>query len=199
MFSSRWQILARMMERCAYSSFDRLLLEEQALHLFHAFLLQTKENEGTVYIIESNKSGLIAPYFVFELIHRLKIRSRGLIPNHQHFNLPLAILLKKIDLLIALCKKGDSPAILGAVTMAKSNDIPLITLSGGSPHNSLKREGDLNVYFTSNENSLILTGHFLFLEKVIESWDFGTTDLSPKSLSYPQNPYQRSLRMRSLS
>ena len=193
MFSSRWQTLAKMMEQCEYSSFDRALFEDQALHLFHAFLLQTKENKGTVYIIESNKSGLIAPYFVFELINRLKIRSRGLIPTHQHFNLPLAILLKKIDLLIALCKKGDSPEILGAVTMAKNNDIPLITLSGGSPNNSLKREGDLNIYFTTNENSLILTGHFLFLEKVIESWDFETADLVPKSLPQSQYSYHRNV------
>ncbi len=196
MFSNRWQALAKIMEHCEYSSFDRLLLKEQALHLFHAFLLHTKETEGTVYIIESNKNGLITSYFVLEFTKRLKIRSLGLIPAHKHFNLPLSILLKKTDLLIALCKKGNSPEILGAVTMAKNSDIPLITLSGEDPHNSLKREGDLNITFTSNENSLILTGHFLFLEKVIELWDFDTAKPLPKPLSYHQNSYNRNVCIR---
>lgn len=172
MFSERWTLLREMIDGGLITTPDHTLTHVQLLHLFQAFLLQVKENEGMVYVVPSENNGLLATYFADRLITSLGISARGLIPVHTDVTLHLALLLKKSDLLITLSDIEVSLNTLGAAAMAKQQDVPLITFSGGQRDNPLVERGDLNIHFEKADQTLIQTGQFSLLKAIIESWPY---------------------------
>ena len=78
MFAKRFSELSTVVNQCLYSSPDRELSEAQALQLFHAFLLQTKESEGSVFIVGNGGSAGIASHFAIDLLNALKIPAQTL-------------------------------------------------------------------------------------------------------------------------
>ena len=61
------------------------------------------------------------------------------------------------------------------IRIAKSKDIPIITLSGFEPHNPLRAQGDLNLYLPIVDYGLVEMGHFFLLHTIIDSWNFKLT------------------------
>jgi len=184
MFSDRWKLLKEMIDECLFTTPDRYLTHSQCIQLFHAFLLQVKENEGMVYIVQSEKSGHLSTYFASSLTNSLNVSARELFPIHKDVTLHLALLLKKTDLVITL---GHSTDTLGAAAIAKGNDVPLITLSGGLKENTLKDSGDLNICFDESDQALIQTGKFSFFNMIVDAWSYELEPLFPqKELFLPQ-------------
>lgn len=175
MFSDRWKDLAETLERCEYTTPDRCLEETQSVHLFHAFLLQTRESGGMVYIVQSQEGSFLANHLADQLMTSLQIPARGLIPLHQDLTLPLAIVMKKTDLLITLCPTGKCCDTLAAALIAKENEVPLITFSGGEKNNPLREQGDLNLYLNTDDEGLITTGQFFSLDHLLKSWPYETS------------------------
>jgi D-sedoheptulose 7-phosphate isomerase len=56
------------------------------------------------------------------------------------------------DILFAISSSGQSPNILEAVKMARSRGCKVVTYSGFSEDNELRRTGDINFYVTANKN-----------------------------------------------
>ena len=175
MFSERWALMREMIDGGLITTPDRTLTHTQLLQLFQAFLLQVKENEGMVYVVPSENNGALATYFANTLITQLGISARGLDPAHEDMTLHLALLLNKTDLLITLSDLEVSPNTLGAAAMAKEQDVPLITLSGGQRDNPLVERGDLNIHFDKADQNLVQTGQFSLIATIIESWSFYET------------------------
>lgn len=184
MFTKRFAELSEVINKCIYSSSDRQLNQNQALHSFHSFLLQTKENDGTVFVVGNGGSAGIASHFSIDLLNALKIPAQTLYDSNamtcisndhgydQVFSRPLDLLLKKNDLLVCVSSSGNSQNILNAAAIAKAKDIPIITLSGFEPHNSLRTVGDLNFYIPIIDYGLVEMGHFFLLHSIIDSWNF---------------------------
>lgn len=184
MFRKRFEELSEVINKCIYSSGDREIPQNQALQLFHSFLLQTKENDGTVFIVGNGGSAGIASHFSIDLLNALKIPSQTLYDSNvmtcvsndygydQVFSRPLDLLLKKNDLLVCVSSSGNSQNILNATAIAKSKDLPIITLSGFEPHNPLRSLGDLNFYLPIIDYGLVEMGHFFLLHTIIDSWNF---------------------------
>ncbi|MCB1072333.1 MAG: SIS domain-containing protein [Chlamydiales bacterium] len=184
MFTKRLEELSEVMNKCIYSSTDREVTQNQALQIFHSFLLQTKENDGTVFVVGNGGSAGIASHFSIDLLNALKIPSQTLYDSNvmtcisndygydQVFSRPLDLLLKRNDLLVCVSSSGNSQNILNAAAIAKSKDIPIITLSGFEPHNPLRNLGDLNLYLPIIDYGLVEMGHFFLLHTIIDSWNF---------------------------
>ncbi|MCB1083936.1 MAG: SIS domain-containing protein [Simkania sp.] len=184
MFTKRLEELSEVMNKCIYSSTDREVTQNQALQIFHSFLLQTKENDGTVFVVGNGGSAGIAHHFSIDLLNALKIPSQTLYDSNvmtcisndygydQVFSRPLDLLLKRNDLLVCVSSSGNSQNILNAAAIAKSKDIPIITLSGFEPHNPLRNLGDLNLYLPIIDYGLVEMGHFFLLHTIIDSWNF---------------------------
>lgn len=180
MFSNRWKLLKALIEGCAFMTPDRSVSHSQFLHVFEAFLLQVKEAEGMVYIVPSEESSPLATHFADALTNRLNISASGLLPAHQDVTLHLALLLKKTDLIITLGSFEHSTNTLAAAAMAKTSDVPLITLAGGKKDNPLSQQGDLGAYFDTVDKNLIRTGQFSLLNSVVDAWPYNS------QLSIPQ-------------
>lgn len=187
MFIKRFTELSELINKCLYSSSNEELDQTQALHAFHSLLIQTKENNGTVFVIGNGGSAGIASHFSIDLLNALQIPSQTLYDSNamtcisndygydQVFSRPLDLLLKRNDLLICISSSGNSQNILNAVSVAKSKDLPVITLSGFEPHNSLRNEGMLNFYLPVVDYGLVEMGHFFLLHTIIDLWKFSSS------------------------
>jgi D-sedoheptulose 7-phosphate isomerase len=76
------------------------------------------------------------------------------------------------DLLIAISSSGNSPNILAGVAAARARDCGIITFSGFSEDNDLRRTGDINFYVRSSEYGLVEVAH-LSLSHAILDLDMG--------------------------
>ncbi|WP_316355818.1 SIS domain-containing protein [Candidatus Neptunichlamydia sp. REUL1] len=187
MFSKRFDQLNEVISKCEFSSPGRVLSKEQALQIFHAFLLQTQEKDGTVFVIGNGGSAGIASHFAIDLLNALKIPAQTLYDSNvmtcisndfgyeQVFSRPLDLLLRPNDLLVCISSSGNSQNILNGTAIAKSKDIPIITLSGFEPHNPLRAQGGLNFYLPIVDYGLVEMGHFFLLHTIIDSWSFKLT------------------------
>ncbi len=187
MFSKRFDELNKVVSKCEFSSPGRRLNEEQALQIFHTFLLQAQEKSGTVFVIGNGGSAGIASHFAIDLLNALKIPAQTLYDSNvmtcisndfgyeQVFSRPLDLLLRPNDLLVCISSSGNSQNILNGTAIAKSRNIPIITLSGFEPHNPLRAQGDLNFYLPIIDYGLVEMGHFFLLHTIIDSWNFKLT------------------------
>ncbi|OGS10422.1 MAG: phosphoheptose isomerase [Elusimicrobia bacterium RIFOXYA2_FULL_58_8] len=70
--------------------------------------------------------------------------------GYEHvFEKPVAMLADQGDVLVAISSSGKSENILKAVKAAKVKGCTVVTLSGFSPKNPLRRMGELNFYVPS--------------------------------------------------
>src|SRR3990167_8311701 len=178
-FSLRFSDLKNCAKQCEFTTPSHALTEREAMDLARSLILNAKK--GVVYTIGNGGSAGIASHFHLELLKNLKIPSLSLdnsslltaIGNDCHFEniyeLPLYVLLKKEDLLVAISSSGKSTNILKAVEVAKMRGTPIITASGFSAENPLRKLGDLNIWFNSQDATLVETGHFLLLHTIIDN------------------------------
>ena len=171
-----------MIDQCSYSSFDQTIDQCQAVHIFHSLLIETKENDGKVFIIGNGGSAGIASHFSVDLLNILKIPAQTLYDSNvmtcisndygydEIFSRPLELLLKGKDLLICISSSGNSQNILNAANLAKSKNVSMITLSGFKPHNGIRNLGNLNFYLPFSDYGLVEMGHFFLLHTIIDSW-----------------------------
>jgi D-sedoheptulose 7-phosphate isomerase len=72
------------------------------------------------------------------------------------------------DVLIAISSSGRSPNILSAVEAARRLGCTVVTLSGFSPDNPLRRLGDVNFYVDSSEYGFVETGHQALIHAMLD-------------------------------
>ena len=75
----------------------------------------------------------------------------------------------KNDLVIAISSSGSSKNILNACKYAKDNGMDLITFSGFSNDNPLKKLGDVNFWVESKAYNIIEMTHHIWLLALVDS------------------------------
>jgi D-sedoheptulose 7-phosphate isomerase len=75
------------------------------------------------------------------------------------FEMPVRLWAQPGDLMIGLSSSGRSENILRAVRASQERQCGVITLSGFSPDNPLRRLGDLNFYVDSDVYGYVETAH----------------------------------------
>ena len=88
------------------------------------------------------------------------------------FKKPLELLSKRGDILFSISSSGKSKNILNATKEAKKKGCFLITLSGFSKKNPLRKLGDINFYLPSNSYGYVEITHLAIchciVDKIIE-------------------------------
>ena len=74
----------------------------------------------------------------------------------------------KGDVLIAISSSGRSKNIINAVRKAKSLDLKVITFSGFSRDNPLRKEGDLNFWINSKAYNIVEISHQTLLLSIVD-------------------------------
>jgi len=72
------------------------------------------------------------------------------------------------DFLVAISSSGQSPNILAAVAMARKRQVGVVTFSGFSESNELRRAGDVNFYVRSNEYGFVEIAHLSLCHAILD-------------------------------
>ena len=73
------------------------------------------------------------------------------------------------DLVILISSSGQSENILNGAKKAQSMRIPLITFSGFSAENPLRKLGELNLWVNSSEYNIVEMTHHIWLLAIVDS------------------------------
>lgn len=140
------------------------------------------ESTGITYVVGNGGSAGIASHFSNDLLKAIGIRSTTLsdashvtclgndLGYENVYSHQLNILLKPVDVLVAISSSGQSENILKAVQGAKSIGCKVITLSGFLEDNPLRYLGDLNFYIEKSDYGLVEMAHFFILHTLIDLW-----------------------------
>jgi D-sedoheptulose 7-phosphate isomerase len=72
------------------------------------------------------------------------------------------------DLVIAISSSGRSANILNAVAAARAAKCAVVTLSGFTPDNPLRRLGDLNFYIDADRYGFVEIGHLTICHAILD-------------------------------
>jgi D-sedoheptulose 7-phosphate isomerase len=181
MFVMRLEKLSELIDKCAYSTHSETINSDEALEMAHFLLYQVTQVGGIVYVIGNGGSAGIASHFCTDLLRTLEIASATFSDSNiltcfandfgyeNVFKLPLLRNLKSHDLLVAISSSGRSANIIEAVKVAKERKTSVISLSGFSPLNPLRKLGDLNFWLDSEDYGLVETGHFFLLHTIVDT------------------------------
>lgn len=143
---------------------------------------ESQSQGGICYVIGNGGSAGIASHVASEFLKGLKLRAMTFtdadlltcIGNDMGYEntyaVPLQVLMKKEDMLIAISSSGRSRNLIQAVQVAQEVGATVITLTGGVEDNPLKSLGNLNIWLDSREGSLIESGHFFILHMFIDEY-----------------------------
>ncbi len=138
--------------------------------------LQTcREKNGTVYLVGNGGSAAIASHAVIDFLNMAKMRASALlnpavttcISNDYGYEFiyskQLATFLTNKDVLIAISSSGNSKNIINATQVAHEKDACVVTLSGFSENNSLRKTGNYNIWLDSKDYGQVEIGHAFIL------------------------------------
>jgi len=164
---------------CTTKEKEQIKLQD-AFSVFKTLLLQMKNENGVGYIIGNGGSAGIASHFCTDLMKTLKLPACTLVDSNlltclsndfgydKSYSEALKVILKKQDILIAISSSGNSLNIVNAAKIAKEKKTKVITLSGFSELNSLRKLGDLNFWLNKIDYGLVEMGHFFILHSVVD-------------------------------
>lgn len=190
MFSARLNELSGVIETSAYTTQNATITPTEALEMAHFLLHQVSKVHGIVYVIGNGGSAGIASHFCTDLLRTLEMSAATLSDSNiitcfandfgyeNVYKIPLSRNLRPQDLLVAISSSGRSQNIIEGVMAAKERKIPVITLSGFSPLNPLRRLGDLNFWLESDDYGLVETGHFFLLHTIVDTCKIKSNSLA---------------------
>jgi D-sedoheptulose 7-phosphate isomerase len=181
MFRKRLSELTEVLEQCLYSTHSELINGVEALEMAHFLLHQVSKVEGMIYVIGNGGSAGIASHFCTDLLRTLQKSATTISDSNiltcfandfgyeNVYKMPLMRNLRSRDLLVAISSSGRSPNIIEAAKVAREKRAAIITLTGFSSLNPLRRLGDLNFCLESCDYGLVETGHFFLLHTIIDT------------------------------
>jgi len=138
-------------------------------------LLSVRKARRKVMVIGNGGSAAIATHFQNDLCNSVGLRALvfyetslfSAIANdhgaHAVFERPIQLFGEEGDMLIALSSSGRSENILRAVNAARAKRCQVVTLSGFSIDNPLRRLGDINFHQAVNHYGMVELAHQVLL------------------------------------
>lgn len=89
------------------------------------------------------------------------------------------------DVLIAISSSGNSPNILNGAYAARALKCDIVTLSGFSADNALRKSGDVNFFVDSAVYGFVETAHQTILHAILDTamgWTAATKSIQPRAV-----------------
>lgn len=160
---------------------------EQGVDTALRTLRAVRDRRGTVYLVGNGGSAAVASHAATDFFNTGGMRALTLhdpstltcfsndYGYDQAFSARLARLLTPQDLLIAISSSGRSANIVNAAECARACAAGLITLTGFTADNPLRRMGALNYWLDSDAYGMVEIGHLFLLHHVADllamEWD----------------------------
>lgn len=182
MFDKRLTQLNETIAGCVFSTRTKTIASDEALAMAHFLLRQANAVEGIVYVIGNGGSAGIASHFMNDLLRTLNIGAMTLSDSNlltcfsndfgyeKVYELPLKLLMRPKDLLVAISSSGQSENIVRAAKGAKEIKASVITFSGFATDNPLREIGDLNFWVESCDYGLVEMSHFFLLHTLVDTF-----------------------------
>jgi len=168
--------LTVLLSQMQFTDRDRQALEtDAAFQRWRDLTLELRRREGTIYLIGNGASASMASHFAADLaknghLHTQVFSDLSLLTAISNdvsyediFVIPLQRRGREGDMLISISSSGCSPNILKATRLARELDMTIVTLTGFSPDNPLRRIGDLNAYVAGTSYGHTETSHAAIL------------------------------------
>lgn len=151
------------------------LMIDKGLESILILLNHCRERCGTVYIIGNGGSAAIASHAVIDFLKMAGMKAFALLDpavttcisndcGYEYvYSYQVAQFIQKDDVLIAISSSGQSLNIINAVDVAKKSKAKVITLSGFSNKNPLRRIGEYNLWLNSQDYGQVEIGHAFIL------------------------------------
>ncbi len=156
-------------------SIETLELEQVAI-----MVRQTNQTGGKIIVVGNGGSAAIASHVTVDLtkaagIRAINFNEAGLLTcfanDYGYENWvakALEFYAEPSDLVILISSSGKSPNILNGANQANSLGLSIITLSGFSSDNPLRKLGDLNLWVDSFEYNIVEMTHNVWLLAIID-------------------------------
>lgn len=161
------------------SAGKQMLLEEGVLQTVKVISELNHHNRKLMFI-GNGGSAAIASHEATDFLKNGKIRAMSLNEGslltcfsndygyENVFYEPLKLYADSGDLLFAISSSGKSLNILRGVESARINQCKIITLSGFSRHNALRKMGDINFFIPSYSYGFVELAHQILLHMTLE-------------------------------
>ena len=156
---------------------------ESGLQDVYLSLSKLKDASGSLYIIGNGGSAGVASHASTDFFNVAKIKTFTLHESslltcmtndfgyENAFARMLDQVINKNDLLIAISSSGNSINIRNAVDIAKKHHANIITLSGFSEDNPLRRMGNINIWLNSYDYGFVEIGHQFLLHNIADRFN----------------------------
>jgi len=166
-----------------FNKINELLLKDEKnfknLEILSKELLKIKKNKKKVIVIGNGGSAAIASHFALDLTNAAKIKCINFsdislstcLSNdfgyENFYSKAIDMYGDKGDILIAISSSGMSKNIINAIKNVKLKKI--VTFTGFSKTNNVKKTGDINFYVRSNSYNIIENIHQILLLSIVDS------------------------------
>jgi D-sedoheptulose 7-phosphate isomerase len=168
-FEKFFEVLSKMIVTWRFSKRENPSLNEAVENVI-ASLLKNHKNGKRVMIIGNGGSAAIAMHVLVDYtnagLRTADLMNPALLTclsnDHGYENVfakPIEIFADKDDILFAISSSGKSQNILKACEAAKFKDCFIVTFSGFSSDNPLRKLGDINFYVPSSHYGFVELAH----------------------------------------
>ena len=156
---------------------------ESGLQDVYLSLSKLRDASGSLYIIGNGGSAGVASHASTDFFNVAKIKTFTLHESslltcmtndfgyENAFARMLDQVINKNDVLIAISSSGNSINIRNAVDIAKKHHANIITLSGFSEDNPLRRMGNINIWLNSDDYGFVEIGHQFLLHNIADRFN----------------------------
>jgi len=156
------------------------LIFDKAISDLAAKVKAIVKKNNKVILVGNGGSASIASHISADLLKNCKISAivfndAGLLTclsndfGYEYvFAKPLEVIAKKGDILFAISSSGRSKNILNAVKSAKKRKLFIVTVSGFSKNNPLRKMGNLNFYVPSGSYGYVEVIHLAICHCIID-------------------------------
>jgi D-sedoheptulose 7-phosphate isomerase len=156
---------------------------ESGLQDVYLSLSKLRDVSGSLYIIGNGGSAGVASHASTDFFNVAKIKTFTLHESslltcmtndfgyENAFARMLDQVINKNDLLIAISSSGNSINIRNAVDITKKHHANIITFSGFSEDNPLRRMGNINIWLNSYDYGFVEIGHQFLLHNIADRFN----------------------------
>jgi len=160
------------------NTFKSVDLDE--MEMFAKMIIDTDLNGNKIFVVGNGGSASIANHAVIDFLNAAKIKAMsftdpGLITcfsnDYGYENWVVKALesyAKSGDIIVLISSSGESKNIINAAKYANENNMKVVTFSGFSSDNPLKKEGDINFWVNSCEYNNVEIVHQIWLLAAID-------------------------------
>ena len=161
-----------------YSSSNSI--KDSEFELLVRLIESSQKSKNKIIFVGNGGSASIASHLTIDCINAANLRAvnfndPGMITclsndygYENWIGKALGFYADKGDILVLISSSGQSENMLVAAKMAKKLKIKVVTLTGFSSDNPLRRQGDLNLWSESNEYNIVEMTHHIWLLSAID-------------------------------